>query len=206
MVEGRRERNRVRVRRRISDAATALFLERGFDAVSVTEVADAADVARPTVFAHFPRKEDLLLDRFEEALDGLLREVRAAGGPAVAAAAGWFVDRARAGEPPLGVRPEYAPFWRLVAESRALRARAREMVEIAEARLADELAAAGTAQPRVAAALLGAAVRAVHLQAVAELLATGPAPDPATHAGHLARVLDVVVAVVERLDGGEEPA
>src|SRR3954451_16518274 len=192
------------MRQRISDAATALFLERGFDEVSVSEVADAADVARPTVFAHFPRKEDLLLDRFEDALDDLVGAVRAPGGPAVAAVARWFVDRARAGEPPVGIRPEFAPFWRLVADSRALRARAREMAELAEARLADELAVAGTAQPRVAAALLGAAVRAVHVQAVTDLLGGGPAPDPTTHAGHRARVLDVVRDAVERLDNHEE--
>jgi AcrR family transcriptional regulator len=43
--------------------ATALFLDRGFDQVSVSETAEAADVARPTVFAHFPRKEDLFFDR-----------------------------------------------------------------------------------------------------------------------------------------------
>jgi hypothetical protein len=56
----------------------------------------------------------------------------------------------------------------------------------------------------VAAALLGAAVRAVHVQAVTDLLAGGPAPDPTTHAGHLARVLDVVRVAVERLDNHEE--
>jgi AcrR family transcriptional regulator len=194
------------MRGRISDAATALFLERGFDEVSVTEIADAADVARPTVFAHFPRKEDLLLDRFDDALADLVAAVRdrSPDEPPAAAAAGWFVARALAGEPPLGVRAEYRPFWALVAGSRALRARAREMAEVAEARLADELAAAGAAQPRVAAALLGAAVRAVHLQTVTGVLAGAPAPDPATHAGHLARVLDVVRVAVERLDDREE--
>ena len=63
---GRRERKKAEVRQRISDLATALFLRDGFDQVSVSEIAAAADVARPTVFAHFPRKEDLFFDRYPE--------------------------------------------------------------------------------------------------------------------------------------------
>ncbi|HEY4571469.1 MAG TPA: helix-turn-helix domain-containing protein, partial [Kribbella sp.] len=51
-VHGRRERKKAELRARISEVATALFLDRGFDAVSVSEIAEAADVARPTVFAH----------------------------------------------------------------------------------------------------------------------------------------------------------
>ena len=73
---GRRERKKAEVRQRISDAATDLFLRRGFDQVSVSEIAEAADVARPTVFAHFPRKEDLFFDRYSEVADQLTRAVR----------------------------------------------------------------------------------------------------------------------------------
>ena len=54
------------MRQGISNAATRLFLERGFDAVTVDEIAEAADVGRMTVFNHFPRKEDLFFDRDEE--------------------------------------------------------------------------------------------------------------------------------------------
>ncbi|MFI7061684.1 TetR/AcrR family transcriptional regulator [Kribbella sp. NPDC050124] len=61
-MEGRRERKKLQTRRAISDVATALFLERGFDAVTVAEVARAADVAVQTVFNHFPTKEDLFFD------------------------------------------------------------------------------------------------------------------------------------------------
>src|SRR4051794_19266654 len=64
---GLRERKKAAVRTHISDVATALFLAHGFDEVSVSQIAEAADVARPTVFAHFPRKEDLLFDRYPEA-------------------------------------------------------------------------------------------------------------------------------------------
>jgi AcrR family transcriptional regulator len=59
---GRRERKKRLTRQAISDVATELFLARGFDAVSVAEVAAAADVAVQTVFNHFPTKEDLFFD------------------------------------------------------------------------------------------------------------------------------------------------
>ncbi|MFD3400498.1 TetR/AcrR family transcriptional regulator [Kribbella sp. NPDC058693] len=62
MEVGRRERKKQQTRHAISDVATRLFLERGFDAVTVAEVARAADVAVQTVFNHFPAKEDLFFD------------------------------------------------------------------------------------------------------------------------------------------------
>src|SRR5690349_13087587 len=62
MEIGRRERKKQQTRQVISDVATRLFLERGFDAVTVAEVAKVADVAVQTVFNHFPTKEDLFFD------------------------------------------------------------------------------------------------------------------------------------------------
>jgi AcrR family transcriptional regulator len=59
---GRRERKKLQTRQVISDVATTLFMERGFDHVTVAEVAKSADVAVQTVFNHFPTKEDLLFD------------------------------------------------------------------------------------------------------------------------------------------------
>ena len=56
---GRRERKKAVTRAAILQAAQELFLERGFDAVSVREIADRADVSPTTVFAHFPQKEAL---------------------------------------------------------------------------------------------------------------------------------------------------
>ncbi|WP_344158008.1 helix-turn-helix domain-containing protein [Kribbella yunnanensis] len=62
MELGRRERKKQQTKAAISKVATELFLERGFDAVTVAEVAQAADVAVQTVFNHFATKEDLLFD------------------------------------------------------------------------------------------------------------------------------------------------
>ncbi len=64
---GLREKKKAEARQTISDVATKLFLEKGFDAVSVADVAVAANVSKMTVFNYFPRKEDLLLDRGDEA-------------------------------------------------------------------------------------------------------------------------------------------
>ena len=68
----RRTRKRLATRQRISDVASRLFVERGFDQVTVDEIAEAADVARMTVFNHFARKEDMFFDLDEEGREDLL--------------------------------------------------------------------------------------------------------------------------------------
>lgn len=73
---GRRERKKAATRKNISDVATRMFLERGFDNVSIREVADAADVSPTTVFAHFPQKEALVFDEDDEQRDRLVGAVR----------------------------------------------------------------------------------------------------------------------------------
>jgi AcrR family transcriptional regulator len=79
----RRSRKRLATRQGISNVATRLFLERGFDPVTVDEIAAAADVGRMTVFNHFPRKEDLFFDREEEGRE-ILREALRQRDPHVA--------------------------------------------------------------------------------------------------------------------------
>jgi AcrR family transcriptional regulator len=68
-----RSRKRLATRQAISNAATRLFFVRGFEQVTVDEIATAASVGRMTVFNHFPRKEDMFFDREEEGRE-LLRE------------------------------------------------------------------------------------------------------------------------------------
>jgi AcrR family transcriptional regulator len=72
----RRTRKRLATRLSISDAATRLFFERGFDAVTVDEIAEAADLGRMTVFNHFPRKEDMFFDLDEEGRETLREALR----------------------------------------------------------------------------------------------------------------------------------
>jgi AcrR family transcriptional regulator len=70
-AEGLRERKKRLMRRQLSDTATAMFLERGFDAVRVAEVAQACGVSEKTVFNYFPVKEALIMDRLEGTLAAL---------------------------------------------------------------------------------------------------------------------------------------
>lgn len=63
---GLRDLKKAETRQMISNVATELFIERGFENVSVDEIARQAGVARKTVFNYFPRKEDLVFDREEE--------------------------------------------------------------------------------------------------------------------------------------------
>lgn len=74
--EGRRERKKRETRQRISDIATGLMMERGFDAVTIAEIAEAADVSVNTVYNYFPAKEDLFFDREEEMTSRPSRIVR----------------------------------------------------------------------------------------------------------------------------------
>ncbi|GGV66502.1 MULTISPECIES: TetR/AcrR family transcriptional regulator [Streptomyces] len=73
---GRRERKKAATRRAIADAALRLFLERGYDAVGIREIADAADVSTTTLFKHFPVKEALVFDEDADQEQRLLDAVR----------------------------------------------------------------------------------------------------------------------------------
>lgn len=69
--EGLRERKRRQTRERIANVALALFLERGFEATTIDEIAAAADVSKRSFFDYFPAKEDVVSawqDRFGERL------------------------------------------------------------------------------------------------------------------------------------------
>ena len=129
-------------RARILEAAHWMFLERGYDAVTVAEVAREAGVSSVTVFNHFPRKEDLFLDRTDDAIE-LLRSAVRDRPPGVDAltslremAFQLFDER----QPLSGVDERSLPFFRTVGGSPALLARAREIAAELQRVLAEELA------------------------------------------------------------------
>src|SRR3954463_5892737 len=74
---GLRERKKLQTRQSIANTAMRLFLERGFDNVSISEIARATDVSDKTVFNYFPTKEDLFYSRFETFEADLLEAIRA---------------------------------------------------------------------------------------------------------------------------------
>ncbi|WNJ92258.1 TetR/AcrR family transcriptional regulator [Bosea sp. 685] len=124
-------------RQAISTVATRLFVERGFDNVSVADIAEEADVARKTVFNYFPRKEDLVFDR-EEEVRALVREALAGrdGRSPVKAFQALMRRLVETQHPLFRITERPVQFWRTVAESPALTARAREL----QVTLADDLA------------------------------------------------------------------
>jgi AcrR family transcriptional regulator len=75
-VPGRRERKKAATRQALADAALELFLADGYDAVSVRDVAERADVSTTTLFKHFPRKEALVFDREDDVRAEIAHTVR----------------------------------------------------------------------------------------------------------------------------------
>ncbi|GHF73183.1 TetR family transcriptional regulator [Streptomyces mashuensis] len=168
-----RERKKQETRQRISDVATTLIAERGFDQVTVAEIAKAAHVSAMTVFNYFPRKEDLFLDRIPQAAELVTAAVRdrQPGQPPLAAVRRTLLGLVDEGHPLLGLADRYAHFWRIVVESPALRARAREGAEEVENALASALEEAGEPAPALASALMLAACRSAYLAAARRLMA-----------------------------------
>ncbi|XVQ85761.1 TetR/AcrR family transcriptional regulator [Microbispora siamensis] len=203
---GLRERKKRQTRSLISDVASGLFMQRGFDNVTVAEVAEAAGVSTKTVFNYFPRKEDLFLDRYPEAVELVTRAVRerAEGESPLAALRRLFLGMLREGHPLGGIAPGYQVFWQVILDSPALRARVRELVEEFEGVLAGLFAeAAGTdptePAPRLAAALVVAAYRAVYVTSIDRIRAGDPMQD--VLADRVA-LLDRALEAVERAVAG----
>lgn len=125
---GLRERKKQQTARRILHAAIALFAERGFDAVSVQEIADAAEVSKMTVFNYFGTKEDLVFMPVEEHFGDAARAVRErrAGESAVDAVRRQFLEMVEARDPAIGLRgdPLSHQIRRLVVETPVLMERA----------------------------------------------------------------------------------
>jgi AcrR family transcriptional regulator len=135
------ERGGPQTRARISEVAGRLFLERGYDAVTVAEVAREAGVSSVTVFNHFPRKEDLFLDRAVDAVELLRSAVRdrAPGVDVPASLRDATLSLVDARHPLSGLNDRSVPFFRTVAASPALIGRAREIAAELQQTLTEEL-------------------------------------------------------------------
>ncbi|MEU5624108.1 MULTISPECIES: TetR/AcrR family transcriptional regulator [Streptomyces] len=137
---GRRERKKAATRQKIADTALRLFLERGYDAVGIRDVAAEADVAVTTLFSHFASKEALVFEQDEDFEHRLTRAVtdRAPNEPLVPALRREVLALVRH-----CTADSAAPIWRMIDASPAL----RKYDETVRLRHAEALAAAIAADP-----------------------------------------------------------
>ncbi|MYR98525.1 MULTISPECIES: TetR family transcriptional regulator [unclassified Streptomyces] len=159
---GLRERKKQRTRETISDTAIALFLEHGFDQVSVVDIAAVAEVSKPTLFRYFPTKEDLVVHRFADH-QGASSAVVAGRPPGVSPLAALhqhFLDGLAARDPITGLNDdeEVLAFHRLVYSTPSLVARVGEYLAQAEETLARALADALDSVREITPALLAGQV------------------------------------------------
>ncbi|GAA0390638.1 TetR family transcriptional regulator [Acrocarpospora corrugata] len=190
---GLREQKKLLTRRAIHETALALFLERGFDAVSVAEVAAAAQVSKMTVFNYFPTKEDLVLAPMEEQLNSDAAEIlggRRPGEPVVAAFRRAFLERLerRSADTGLDDRPAVQELMYLIRRTPSLMARLYMIQVFAEERLARLMEAESPGDPRagIAAGQLTALWRRLQVTNTRRLVDGEPAdeiyPDAVTTA------------------------
>jgi AcrR family transcriptional regulator len=161
---GLREQKKRQTRQDISNVAIRMFISRGFDKVTIAEVAAAAGVAKMTVTNHFPRKEDLVLDLHEELVTGLAQAIaeRRTGESALAALRRDYFAALDRRDAAIGFSGQI--FVQMITESPALLARLREIHEDREAAVAAVLASEtgvgpDAIAPRAAAAYLAATHR-----------------------------------------------
>jgi len=122
---GLREAKKLRTRQEIADQAMKLFAQRGFDAVTVAEVASAAGISEKTVYNYFPTKEDLFFDEVPAREAALVSTItgRQEGESILTA-----LRRLQAAECPRLSSPGFATFARIIEESTAIQAKELEVM------------------------------------------------------------------------------
>ena len=177
MTTGLRERRKQEARQAISGIAMAMFTAKGFDEVTISQVADAAGVSKMTVTNYFPRKEDLVFDRAEAIIRSLAdaAAARAPGESLLTAIRRDYAERIAAGDVTLG--PPTATFARMVRSSHVLTSRGREITDLTEQALGDAIAAetgVDDPQQRIVAAQLTSVHRVLFAEGARRILAGQP--------------------------------
>ncbi|MEV5535355.1 helix-turn-helix domain-containing protein [Saccharopolyspora shandongensis] len=196
-MPNRGDRGGSKTRARIAAVASELFLERGFDEVTIAEVAAAAGVSKVTVFSHFERKEDLLLDRLPDIVDVVRTAVRerADDTGAVEALRQAALALGQQRHVLSGLSGNIEPIMRTIAASPALIVRLRAFAYEIETELTAELDTDTrfSGDSALAAALLVAAYRTVAVETIRRRLAGDDLADLATtHRQRLNQAFDVV--------------
>jgi len=151
---GLRELKKQRTRKALADTAFRLFANRGFDRVTVADVAEAAGVSEKTAFNYFPTKEDLFFDEVPERQAALVEAVTGRG---VGESVPHALRRLQLAQCERMASPEFATFARIIDESAHLRTKELEVMADFERVLAETLEeAAGLKRldARIAATLL----------------------------------------------------
>ncbi|MFF3874470.1 TetR/AcrR family transcriptional regulator [Streptomyces sp. NPDC001978] len=161
---GLRELKKQRMYRDVSGVAVRLFLEKGFESVSVAEVAAAAGISKPTLFRYFPAKEDLVLHQIADHQDEAARVVAGAGGAPLDALRRHFLDGLERCDPVTGLNddPGVLAFHSLLYGTPSLVARLYEYQERTEEALAEALG--GGLDARLAAGQIVAVQRILALE------------------------------------------
>lgn len=180
-TSGLRESKKQETRQAISDHATRLFIEQGFEQTTIAQIADAARVAKKTVTNYFARKEDMAFDHQDEFAASLAAAVtaREPGRSALAALRAAFASAVAAQDPVAGFAGP--PFARMIADSPTLTVCLRGLHDRREHELAKALAeATGTPADDItvqtAAGLLGT-VHRILFQRIQDLTLAGHAND-----------------------------
>ncbi|MEU7897241.1 TetR/AcrR family transcriptional regulator [Nonomuraea sp. NPDC049152] len=183
MVEGLRERKKRQTRRHISDVATGLFVERGFEQVTIAEVAEAAQVSVNTVYNYFQSKEDLVLPPDEASPQRLADIVRnrPVGEPAVRAVLAHLRDEVRGRDRRLGLTEGFGRVFEMMRAAPTLTARlealGQQMTDALATVLAEETGAApDDPLPRVVAWQVGGFHSLVYTE-IGTRTAAGQSPD-----------------------------
>jgi len=186
MAIGLRERKKQQTREALRRAAWDLFAERGYEATTLADIADAAGVSTRTIFAYFPSKEDIVFCEFEsmrEAL-GVALAQRPEGQDALGALRDFIVSSAHAKADGEGIAQVIAADETLRSHKRA---RIAEFQDVVAAAIAEDLGAGpDDLRPQVAAASLTAAFEVLERE-------TGGKPQTAED---IAAAIDPIIAFV----------
>ena len=174
MVTGLRERRKQETRLAISEIGTRMFADRGFDAVTIAQVAAAAGVSKMTITNYFARKEDLVFDQADMIIRGLAEAIaaRAPGESLLAAVRRDYAESLARADVTTGVSGQV--FAQMVENSPVLTSRLREILDLRERALADQIAAEADHDDvahRVVAAHLASVHRVLYAEATRRSLA-----------------------------------
>ncbi len=140
-MTGLRERKKQQTHDTLSQVAIGLFLTRGFDQVSVADIAAAANVSKPTLFKYFATKQDLVLHRFADHAHEAARVVTASSSSPSEALLQHFLDGLDRRDPVTGLNdhPDVIAYYRLVFGTPALATHLQQFITADQAALTEAL-------------------------------------------------------------------